>query len=50
MNVFTKNVRKLMGWCPNAKVTETGSRIINANFEANDSFCATVPTFAIIMK
>ena len=25
-----------MGWCPNAKITETGSRISPANFEAYD--------------
>jgi len=27
MDVFTKSIRKLMGWCPNAKTLETGSRI-----------------------
>ncbi len=36
MNIFAKNLRKLMGWCPNAKLTETGSRISPANFEAYD--------------
>lgn len=25
-----------MGWCPNAKALETGSKISSANFEAND--------------
>jgi len=25
-----------MSWCPNAKLTETGSRISPANFEAYD--------------
>ncbi len=27
------HIRKLMGWCPNAKITGTGSRISPANFE-----------------
>jgi hypothetical protein len=36
MNVFTKGLRKLMGWCPKAKITETGSQISPANFEAYD--------------
>lgn len=36
MNIFIKNIRKLMGWCPNAKALETGSKISSANFEAND--------------
>lgn len=36
MNMFIKNIRKLMGWCPNAKALETGSKISSANFEAND--------------
>jgi hypothetical protein len=36
MNAFIKNIRRLMGWCPNAKITETGSRISPANFEAYD--------------
>jgi hypothetical protein len=26
-------IKKLMGWCPNAKTLETGSRISPANFE-----------------
>jgi hypothetical protein len=34
MDVFIKSTRKLMGWCPNAKTLETGSRISPANFEA----------------
>ncbi|MGA9189062.1 MAG: DUF1673 family protein, partial [Methanosarcina sp.] len=25
-----------MGWCPNAKASQTGSRISSANFEANN--------------
>jgi hypothetical protein len=29
-------IKKLMGWCPNAKTLETGSRIIFDNFEAYD--------------
>ncbi|HII93372.1 MAG TPA: DUF1673 family protein, partial [Methanosarcina sp.] len=36
MNVFTKNIKRLMGWCPNAKALETGSQTIPANFEAYD--------------
>lgn len=36
MNVSMRNIRKLMGWCPNVKVTETESRISPANFEAYD--------------
>lgn len=34
MNIFTKNIRKLMGWCPNAKTAETECQITPANFEA----------------
>ncbi|MDY9928101.1 DUF1673 domain-containing protein [Methanosarcina sp.] len=29
-------IKKLMGWCPNAKLLETGSRISPVNFEAPD--------------
>lgn len=29
-------IKKLMGWCPNSKALETGSRISSANFRAND--------------
>lgn len=29
-------IKKLMGWCPNAKTLETGPRISSANFEAYD--------------
>ncbi len=29
-------ITKLMGWCPNAKTLETGSRVSPANFEAYD--------------
>lgn len=36
MNVFIKNIRKLMGWCPNAKITEAESRTVPAIFEAYD--------------
>jgi hypothetical protein len=36
MNVFTKSIRKIMGWCPNAKALETGSQNIPANFEIHD--------------
>ncbi|MCC4767969.1 DUF1673 family protein [Methanosarcina sp. DH1] len=36
MNVFTKSIRKIMGWCPNAKALETGSQNIPANFEVYD--------------
>ncbi|AKB23304.1 DUF1673 domain-containing protein [Methanosarcina sp. WH1] len=36
MDVFAKSIRKLMGWCPNAKIAEAGSWISPANFEAYD--------------
>ncbi len=36
MNVFTKSIRKLIGWCPNAKTLENVFQISPANFEAND--------------
>lgn len=36
MNVFTKNIKRLMGWCPNAKALETGSQTVPANFEIYD--------------
>ena len=29
-------IKKFMGWCPNAKALETGARISSANFEANN--------------
>jgi hypothetical protein len=29
-------IKKLMGWCPNAKIIETGSRISPVDFEAYD--------------
>lgn len=29
-------IKKLMGWCPNVKTLEIGSRTSSANFEAND--------------
>jgi len=31
-----ENIKKLRGWCPNAKTLETGPRISSANFEAYD--------------
>jgi hypothetical protein len=36
MNVLIKNIRKLMGWCPNAKMLETQHSIHSEYFEAND--------------
>jgi hypothetical protein len=36
MNIFTKSIRKIMGWCPNAKALETRSQTVPANFEAYD--------------
>lgn len=36
MNVFVKSIRKLMGWCPNAKNIKAGSQVSSANFEAYD--------------
>ena len=36
MNVFIKSIRRLMGWCPNAKALETGSQVIPANIEVYD--------------
>jgi len=33
MNREAKYIRKLMGWCPNAKTFESGSQISSANFE-----------------
>lgn len=35
MSIKVENIKKLIGWCPNAKITETGSRISPANFEAD---------------
>ncbi|WP_341536976.1 DUF1673 family protein [Methanosarcina barkeri] len=29
-------IKKLMGWCPNAKALEAETRISSANFEVND--------------
>jgi len=34
VNLNTEYIKKLMGWCPNAKTLETGSRISPPNFEA----------------
>ncbi|WP_292376696.1 MULTISPECIES: DUF1673 family protein [unclassified Methanosarcina] len=36
MNVFTKSIKRLIGWCPNAKALEIGSQITPANFEIYD--------------
>lgn len=36
MDVFTKSIRKLMGWCPNAKTIETQHVIHPEYFEANN--------------
>ncbi|AKB42385.1 MULTISPECIES: DUF1673 domain-containing protein [Methanosarcina] len=36
MDVFTKSIRKLMGWCPNAKTIETQNVIHPEYFEANN--------------
>jgi hypothetical protein len=33
MNVFIKRIRKLMGWCPNAKVLEIGCKVTPSYFE-----------------
>ncbi|WP_440953823.1 DUF1673 domain-containing protein [Methanosarcina sp. Mfa9] len=34
--VVFDQVKKLMGWCPNARAAEAGPRISPVNFEAND--------------
>jgi hypothetical protein len=36
MSRESRYIKKLVGWCPNAKTLETGSRISPANFEAYD--------------
>ncbi|WP_410508151.1 DUF1673 domain-containing protein [Methanosarcina hadiensis] len=36
MDLFTKNIRKLMGWCPNAKKLEAVNQNSFSNFEAYD--------------
>jgi len=36
VNREAKYIKKLMGWCPNAKTFETGSRISSVNFELYD--------------
>lgn len=36
MNVFTRSIRKLTGWCPNAKTLETQHSIHPEYFEANN--------------
>lgn len=34
MSLKVENIKKMMGWCPNAKALETGSWISSMNFEA----------------
>jgi len=34
MNVFTKRIKKLMGWCPNTANTDAGSWISTSKLEA----------------
>jgi len=36
MNVFAKSIRKLMGWCPNAKTLDIRHSIPPEHFEANN--------------
>ncbi|AKB83941.1 hypothetical protein MSBR3_3363 [Methanosarcina barkeri 3] len=36
MSLKVENIKKFMGWCPNAKAFETGSRNSFANFGANN--------------
>ena len=36
MNVFTKSIKRLIGWCPNAKTIETQHSIHPEYFEANN--------------
>ncbi|AKB83938.1 hypothetical protein MSBR3_3360 [Methanosarcina barkeri 3] len=36
MNVLIKNIRKLMGWCPNVKTLETQRSINSGYFETSD--------------
>jgi hypothetical protein len=36
MNVLIKNIKKLMGWCPNANMLETQDFIYSDYFEKND--------------
>jgi hypothetical protein len=36
MDVFTKSIKKLMGWCPNAKTLETRYQVSPDNFEEYD--------------
>lgn len=36
MSIKVENIKKLMGWCPNAKTTEIRSQISAADFEAYD--------------
>ncbi|AKB42379.1 DUF1673 domain-containing protein [Methanosarcina vacuolata] len=36
MSLRVENIKKLMGWCPNAKALEPETRISSANFAAND--------------
>lgn len=36
MSIKVESIKKLMGWCPNAKTTETRSQASIANFEIHD--------------
>jgi hypothetical protein len=36
MNLLIESMRKLMGWCPNAKITDPDSGVSPANFAAYD--------------
>jgi len=36
VSLRVENIKKLMGWCPNAKALEPETRISSANFAAND--------------
>jgi len=36
MTLILEYIKKSMGWCPNAKALQTGSRISSTNFEAYD--------------
>jgi len=36
VSLIVENIKKLMGWCPNAKALEAETRISSANFAAND--------------
>lgn len=36
VSLKVENIKKLMGWCPNAKTAGTGPQLSPDNFEAND--------------